>query len=65
MWDGGLIGAPITTRWNVIGWPATYLIDGRGIIRFIDVRDEDLLKAVRQLVDEQVALNDASNRRKK
>lgn len=55
---------PIATAWNVIGWPATYLIDGSGIIRFIDVRDEDLLKAVRQLVDEQVTLNDKVQRRK-
>jgi thiol-disulfide isomerase/thioredoxin len=64
-WDvpaGDAPSGPIATAWNVIGWPATYLIDGSGIIRFIDVRDEDLLKAVRQLVDEQVALNDKSQR---
>jgi hypothetical protein len=38
----------------VVGWPASYVIDGDGIIRFVDLRDEDLLKAVRQLTDAQL-----------
>jgi hypothetical protein len=38
----------------VIGWPASYVIDGDGVIRFVDLRDEDLLKAVRQLTDAQL-----------
>lgn len=51
-WDGG--GAkntdgPIATAWNVVGWPTTYVIDKQGVIRFVDLRREDLLKAVRQL----------------
>lgn len=44
---------PIANAWNVIGWPASYVIDGDGVIRFVDLRDEDLLKAVRQLVEAQ------------
>jgi peroxiredoxin len=66
-WDAPADGAtngPIAENWNVIGWPATYLIDGAGVIRFVNVRDEDLLKAVRQLVDEQVGLDDKARRRK-
>lgn len=66
-WDapaGGGANGPIAEAWNVIGWPATYLIDGSGIIRFVNVRDEDLLKAVRQLVDEQVTLDDKARRAK-
>jgi peroxiredoxin len=66
-WDepaDGDKGGPIAEAWNVIGWPATYVIDGTGVIRFVNVRDEDLLKAVRQLVDEQVNL-DAKARRPK
>jgi len=53
-WDGG--GAkntegPIAKAWNVVGWPTTYVIDKAGVIRFVDLRREDLLKAVRQLVN--------------
>ena len=65
-WDAPRTGdsnGPIASAWNVIGWPATYLIDGDGVIRFVDVRDEDLLKAVRQLVEAQVD-RDAAVRRK-
>jgi peroxiredoxin len=43
----------IAAAWQVSGWPITYVIDGNGVIRFVDVRDEDLLKAVRQLVEAQ------------
>ena len=56
-WDApspGATGGPIASAWNVVGWPASYVIDGDGVIRFVDLRDEDLLKAVRQLVDAQV-----------
>lgn len=56
-WDApraGESGGPIANAWNVIGWPATYVLDGDGVIRFVDLRDEDLLKAVRQLVEAQV-----------
>ena len=62
--DAGKNG-PIAESWNVIGWPATYVIDGAGIIRFVNVRDEELLKAVRQLVDEQVVLDDKARASKK
>jgi peroxiredoxin len=65
-WDAPRAGdsnGPIANAWNVIGWPATYVIDGDGVIRFVDVRDEDLLKAVRQLVEAQVD-RDAGIRRK-
>jgi peroxiredoxin len=62
--DAGKNG-PIAENWNVIGWPATYVIDGGGIIRFVNVRDEELLKAVRQLVDEQVVLDDKARASKK
>jgi hypothetical protein len=32
-----------------------YVLDKNGVIRFVDVRYEDLLKAVRQLVNEEPA----------
>ena len=55
-WDeprAGVDGGPIANAWNVIGWPANYLIDGDGIIQFVDLREEDLLIAVRRLVEAQ------------
>ena len=63
-WDQakGETGGPIATAWNVRGWPASYILDGDGVIQFIDLREEDLLKAVRQLVDAQ-ADRDATSRR--
>jgi peroxiredoxin len=55
-WDEarGTAGGPIANAWNVVGWPASYLIDGDGIIQFVDLREEDLLIAVRRLVEAQV-----------
>jgi len=50
--DGAPHGA-IAAAWQVTGWPISYVLDGNGVIRFVDVRDEDLLKAVRQLVEAQ------------
>jgi len=55
-WDGteteGTRG-PIASTWNVHGWPTTYVLDANGVVRFVDLRDEDLLKGVRQLLAEQ------------
>ncbi|NCF56426.1 MAG: redoxin domain-containing protein [Planctomycetia bacterium] len=50
-YDGGTNG-PISTRWNVSGWPTIYLIDAQGIIRYKDVRGEDMDKAIEELVAE-------------
>jgi peroxiredoxin len=44
---------PIATEWNVVGWPALYVLDTQGVIRFVDVQKEDLLKAVRELVNDE------------
>jgi peroxiredoxin len=53
-WDPTLNehAGPIATAWNVTGFPRTFLLDSKGVIRFVDVRDEDLLKGVRQLLNE-------------
>ena len=48
---GGTRG-PIASAYNLYGWPTIYVLDAEGVIRFVDVRDEDLLKAVRQLLEE-------------
>ena len=48
----------IASAWNVGGFPTLYVIDGRGVIRFVDLRYEDLLKGVRQLLSEDVTVAD-------
>jgi peroxiredoxin len=53
-WDvkpGGGAG-PIASAWNVAGFPSIYVLDAQGVIRFVDLRYEDLLKAARQLLME-------------
>ena len=45
-------GGPISTRWNVHGWPTIYVLDHEGKIRFKDVRGEAMDKAVDQLLAE-------------
>jgi hypothetical protein len=32
-WNGGGTGGPISTKWNVHGWPTLYVIDAKGVIR--------------------------------
>ena len=49
--DGGTDG-PISTRYNVSGWPTIYVLDHKGVIRFKDLREEPLEKAILELVAE-------------
>jgi peroxiredoxin len=66
-WDGYLpdnTGGPIATDWDVTGWPTVYVIDPVGVIRFVDLRQEDLLKGVRQLLTDPTHSVVATNGRK-
>lgn len=49
--DGSTQG-PIATAWNVQGWPTIYILDKAGKIRFRDLRDDALEKAVVKLLEE-------------
>lgn len=52
-WDGAgskSTEGPIASAWGVMGWPTTYVLDQNGVIRFVNLRQEDLLKAVKQLM---------------
>ena len=49
--DGDTSG-PWATKWNVNGWPTIYVLDSKGVIRFRDVRDEEMEKAVLELLEE-------------
>lgn len=53
-WEGSP-GGPIPTAWQVRAYPTTVVIDKAGLIRFRDVRGEQLDKAVAQLLREQPA----------
>jgi peroxiredoxin len=55
-WDGYVekknTDGPIAEAWNVTGWPTIYVLDTKGVIRFVNLRNEDVLKAVSQLLRE-------------
>src|SRR5262245_51450150 len=51
-WDGGSTGGPIATKWNVRAWPTIYVLDAKGVIRYKDVRGEEMDKAVDTLLKE-------------
>lgn len=49
--DGSTSG-PIATKWNVSGWPTIYILDHKGVIRYRDLRDAEMEKAVETLLAE-------------
>jgi peroxiredoxin len=49
-WDGGTDG-PITTRWGVSSFPSIFVLDRRGVIRFKDLRGDELNRAVAGLLE--------------
>ncbi|MCP5020527.1 MAG: TlpA family protein disulfide reductase, partial [bacterium] len=53
--NGGSTSGPISTQWNVSGWPTIYLIDSKGVIRYKNVRDDALDEAIEKLVAEAEA----------
>ena len=63
-WNGpkGTSG-PISSQWNVEGWPTVYLIDGDGIIRYKEVLGDDIDRGLETLMaelGEKVNLSDAA-----
>jgi hypothetical protein len=54
-WNGGSTGGPISTRWQVKGWPTIYILDHHGVIRFKNARGEAMDQAVDQLLAELAA----------
>ncbi|WP_406694981.1 TlpA disulfide reductase family protein [Singulisphaera sp. Ch08] len=59
-WDGGMEG-PITSRWGISSFPSIFVLDKAGIIRFRDVRGDELDQAVALLLAEASAEKDFSN----
>src|SRR5437773_5575686 len=52
-WNGpkGTQG-PIAEAWHVQGWPTIYVVDASGVIRYRDVRGDDMDRAVDTLLKE-------------
>lgn len=61
-YDGGTDG-PISTRWNVNGWPTLYLLDSNGVIRHRDLRGDPLEEAIDALVEEMLAAKKVHSKR--
>ena len=64
-WDGGDTNGPIARAWNVRGWPTIYILDHKGVIRFKNVRGEQMDKAVDQLLEELEKEQPAANAEQK
>jgi len=54
-WNGGGTEGPITREWGISSYPAIFVLDQKGVIRYRDVRGEDLDKAVDALLKETLA----------
>ncbi len=52
-WDQGSPDGPIQTKWDVTQRPAIYVLDARGVIRYKDVKGEELDRAVDALLAER------------
>jgi hypothetical protein len=52
--DGGP-GGPITKAWGIKGFPSTFVLDHKGVIRHTGLRGEKMEEAVRELLKEQEA----------
>lgn len=50
--DGGGTDGPISTQWNVRGWPTIFVIDHEGVIRARGARGEELDALLARLLEE-------------
>lgn len=50
--DGSTSG-PIAAQFNVRGWPTIYILDKKGVIRYRDLRDQQMEDAVMKLLAEK------------
>ena len=61
-WNGpeGTSG-PISTKWNVAGWPTIYILDEKGTIRYKNARGAEMDEAITELLAEMGHEVDLSN----
>jgi hypothetical protein len=48
----GTTSGGLARHWNVQGWPTIYVLDAKGVIRFRDLRGDELESAVVGLIQE-------------
>jgi len=53
--DGGGTDGPISTQWGVRAWPTIYVMDAKGVIRFKNVRGDEMDDAIEELLEEAKA----------
>lgn len=51
-WNGGSTSGPISAAYRVRSWPAIYVLDANGVIRYRNVRGEAMDRAVTALLKE-------------
>ncbi|MDG1872768.1 MAG: thioredoxin-like domain-containing protein [Mariniblastus sp.] len=54
-------GGPISSKWNVSGWPTIYILDEKGTIRFKNARGKKMDEAITELLAEMGHEVDLSN----
>jgi len=48
----GSMGGPISSKWDIAGWPTIYVLDHKGVIRHVSQVKEDLDKTIAKLIKE-------------
>ena len=52
-WNGPMgPRGPISAEWDIREWPTTFILDHKGVLRFKDLRGEELTAAVEKLIAE-------------
>jgi peroxiredoxin len=61
--DGDSGKGPIVTRWNVNGWPTTYVLDARGVIRYKNLRAPAALESAVNILLRELEAEPKQSRR--
>ena len=59
-WNGGGTDGPISTKWNVRGWPTLYVLDAKGVIRYKSVGANE--KALDEMIEKLLTETDAGTK---
>ena len=56
-WNGGSTSGPISSDWNIRGWPTIYVVDAKGVIRYksVGANEEEIDKAIDSALAEAMA----------